>query len=233
MKINIYADGANIEEMLAALNSTAVRGFTTNPTLMRKAGITNYLSFAEEVLEKITTLPVSFEVFSDDFEEMYIQAKKLAALGKNVFVKIPVTNTRGDFSGDLIERLDKENVKMNITAVFTVQQIRNILEKVSSDTPHILSVFAGRIADTGVDPVPIMKEARRTIRSYNKNLQLLWASPREVLNVYQADEMGCDIITLSPALLKKLPLKGKDLEEFSRETVLMFYDDARSSGFGL
>ena len=233
MKINIYADGANLEDMLAAYNSNSVSGFTTNPTLMNKAGIINYLDFAQEVLAHITTLPISFEVFSDDFEEMYLQAKKLCALGNNVFVKVPVTNTQGEFSGDLIKRLDSENVKMNITAVFTLQQIEKVLKNLSSDTNHIISVFAGRIADTGVDPLPIMKESLRLIKGHNPNLQLLWASPREVLNVYQADEMKCDIITITTGLLNKLSLGGKDLEEFSRETVQMFFDDASSSGFHL
>ena len=233
MKINIYADGANLEDMLAAYNSNSVSGFTTNPTLMNKAGIINYLDFAQEVLAHITTLPISFEVFSDDFEEMYLQAQKLCALGNNVFVKVPVTNTQGEFSGDLIKRLDSENVKMNITAVFTLQQIEKVLKNLSSDTNHIISVFAGRIADTGVDPLPIMKESLRLIKGHNPNLQLLWASPREVLNVYQADEMKCDIITITTGLLNKLSLGGKDLEEFSRETVQMFFDDASSSGFHL
>jgi transaldolase len=233
MKINIYADGANLEDMLAAYNSNSVSGFTTNPTLMNKAGIINYLDFAQEVLAHITTLPISFEVFSDDFEEMYLQAKKLCALGNNVFVKVPVTNTQGEFSGDLIKRLDSENVKMNITAVFTLQQIEKVLKNLSSDTNHIISVFAGRIADTGVDPLPIMKESLCLIKGHNPNLQLLWASPREVLNVYQADEMKCDIITITTGLLNKLSLGGKDLEEFSRETVQMFFDDASSSGFHL
>ena len=233
MKIKIYADGANLEEMLLAYSSKNVEGFTTNPTLMNHAGITDYLGFAKEALEHITDLPISFEVFSDDFEEMYIQAKKLASLGENVFVKIPVTNTTGEFSGDLIRRLDQEGVKMNITAVFTINQVQLILENLTSDINHIISVFAGRIADTGVDPLPTMKSSKRLLKEHNSNLQLLWASPREVLNVYQADRMGCDIITITAGLLKKLSLEGKNLEEFSRETVQMFYDDASASGFSL
>tara|TARA_R110002020_G_scaffold394715_1_gene604735 strand:+ start:29111 stop:29812 length:702 start_codon:yes stop_codon:yes gene_type:complete len=233
MKIKIYADGANVADIVEAYQKKSVSGFTTNPTLMKQVGITNYLGFAQEILKEVTTLPISFEVFSDEFEEMHRQAKKLCALGDNVFVKIPVTNTKGEFSGDLIRRLDSENVKMNITAVFTTSQVRSILENLGTKHNHIISIFAGRIADTGVDPLPIMKEAQGLIKAHSKDLQLLWASPREVLNVYQADEMGCDIITITPGLLKKLQLRGKDLEEFSRETVQMFYNDALSSGFDL
>ena len=233
MNIKIYADGADIDQMVAALDNDLIQGFTTNPTLMRKAGISSYFDFATAVLSQVQDLPISFEVFSDDFDEMYAQAKKLDALGSNVFVKIPVTNTRGEFAGDLIRRLDEEGVKLNITAVFTTQQVSNILRNISSNTPHIISVFAGRIADTGVDPIPLMEVARTLIKQHNANLQLLWASPREVLNVYQANDMKCDIITITPALIKKLNLKGKSLSDFSRETVQMFYDDATASGYTL
>jgi len=233
MKIKIYADGANLEEMTVALTQHNVAGFTTNPTLMRKAGITDYMKFAKDSLQQIKNKPISFEVFSDDFEEMYVQAKKLAALGDNVYVKIPVTNTKGHFSGDLIRKLDSENIKMNITAVFTLEQVASILKNLLSDTPHIISVFAGRIADTGVDPLPIMKTALEMIKNHNSELQLLWASPREVLNVYQADRMQCDIITVTSGLLNKLSLCRKPLKEFSRDTVKMFFDDAVRSGFCL
>jgi transaldolase len=233
MNIKIYADGANITDILEAYNKKSVSGFTTNPTLMKQAGITDYLNFAHEILQEVTILPISFEVFSDEFEEMYHQAKKLCALGDNVFVKIPVTNTRGEFAGDLIRRLDTENVKMNITAVFTSSQVCAILENLGTTHNHIISVFAGRIADTGRDPLPIMKEAQGLIKAHSEKLQLLWASPREVLNVYQAESLGCDIITVPPELLKKLRLQGKDLEQFSQETVQMFYEDAKSSGFHL
>jgi len=233
MNIKIYADGADINDMLDAYDNNLISGFTTNPTLMKKAGVKDYLSFVESVLFKITDLPISFEVFSDDFEEMYTQAKKLSSLGDNVFVKIPVTNTKGESSKELIHRLDSESVKMNITAVFTDQQVNDVLSAISGNMPHIISVFAGRIADTGVDPIPMMSKYLTKIKAHNKNLQLLWASPREVLNVYQAENVGCDIITIVPALLKKLSLGGKSLEDFSRETVKMFYDDALASGFKL
>jgi|TARA_R110000824_G_scaffold399269_2_gene604563 transaldolase len=233
MKIKVYADGASLTDMLEAYNGEQVSGFTTNPTLMKKAGVVDYLKFAKSALENIQDMPISFEVFSDDFDEMYEQAKKLAALGENVFVKIPVTNTSGEFAGDLINRLDKENVKMNITAVFTKQQVQSILENINTDNPHIISIFAGRIADTGLDPVTIMKENLEMIKNKSENLQLLWASPREVLNVYQADEIGCDIITITTPLLNKLKLKDKDLSEYSLETVKMFYDDAQKVGYEL
>jgi len=233
MKIKIYADGANLEEMKAALRTDSVAGFTTNPTLMKKAGVTDYLKFAVDSLHHIKDKPISFEVFSDDFEEMYVQARKLADLGDNVYVKIPVTNTKGQFSGELIKRLDSENIKMNVTAVFTLNQVHAILKNLLSDTPHIISIFAGRIADTGVDPLPLMMTALEVIKNRNSHLQLLWASPREVLNVYQADQVGCDIITVTSQLLNKLSLYNKPLSEFSRETVQMFFDDAASSGFTL
>jgi len=233
MKIKIYADGANVEEMIKANSDELVSGFTTNPTLMRKSGIKDYLSFAQTVLFHIKDKPISFEVFSDDFEEMYLQAKKLSLLGDNVYVKIPVTNTHGEFSGALIKRLDSELIKMNITAVFTTEQTKNIIENINSDVPHIISVFAGRIADTGVDPIPLMSECSKIIKKHNSSLQLLWASPREVLNVYQAENIGCDIITIVPSLFQKLPLSGKSLETFSKETVKMFYDDAAASGYTL
>ena len=233
MKIKVYADGANLSDMLDAYNEKTVSGFTTNPTLMKKAGVTDYLQFAKAVLEEIKEMPISFEVFSDDFDEMYEQAKKLASLGENVYVKIPVTNTSGTFCGNLINRLDAENVKMNITAVFTLSQVRSILENLNTENSHIISIFAGRIADTGVDPIEIMRTALSLIKSHNPNLQLLWASPREVLNVYQAEDLGCDIITITTALLNKLRLKGKDLDEYSLETVKMFFDDAQKVGYTL
>ena len=232
-KLKIYADGANLPDMLSAYNEKQVSGFTTNPTLMKKAGVTDYLQFAKSVLDEIKDMPISFEVFSDDFEEMYVQAKKLAALGENVYVKIPVTKTTGEFSGKLISRLDSENVKMNITAVFSLSQVRLILNNINTDNSHIISVFAGRIADTGTDPTEIMKEALGMIKSHSPSLQLLWASPREVLNVYQAEEIECDIITITTALLNKLKLRGKGLEEYSLETVKMFFDDAQKVGYTL
>jgi len=233
MNIKIFADGAEIAQIKQAYSGGLVDGFTTNPTLMRKAGITNYLEFATAVLSEIKDMPISFEVFSDDFDEMYVQAKKLAALGENVYVKIPITNTKGEFSGDLINRLDSEGIKMNITAVFSITQVRDILRHLKSDNSHIISVFAGRIADTGLDPLRLMQTALDLIKDHSPSLQLLWASPREVLNVYQADEIGCDIITITPGLINKLKLKDKDIEEYSLETVKMFYNDAQQAGYTL
>ena len=233
MKIKIYADGAKINDMFSAYDKKIISGFTTNPTLMKKAGITDYLQFAETVLNKIKDMPISFEIFSDNFEEMYEQAKKLSNLGDNVYVKIPVTKTTGEFSGDLIRRLDSEDVKMNITAVFTTLQVQSILENINTNNSHIISVFAGRIADTGVNPIAIMRTSLDLIKSHNQNLQLLWASSREVLNVYQAEKIGCDIITVTSALLNKLKLKNKNLDEYSLETVKMFYDDAEKAGYEL
>jgi len=231
--VKIYADGADLPSMKEAHSGGLVEGFTTNPTLMKIAGVSDYMGFATEVLSCIKDMPISFEVFSDDFDEMYTQAKKLSSLGDNVYVKIPVTNTESKFAGDLVKRLDEEGVKMNITAVFSISQVKNILNCVGTDTPHIISVFAGRVADTGKDPLPLMKTALRLIKEHSNTLQLLWASPREVFNVYQANEIGCDIITITNDLLRKLSLKEKDLEEYSLETVKMFYNDAKNAGYTL
>jgi transaldolase len=233
MKIKIYSDGANINEMIEAYNNKTVQGFTTNPTLMSKAGIKDYKGFAIDVLNNIKDMPISFEVFSDTFDEMYKQAKILNSLGDNVYVKIPIMNTKGKPSYKLINKLDSEKVKLNITAVFTTNQVSRILKNVDGTTSHIISIFAGRIADTGIDPTPIMKKSLKKIKSHSQLLQLLWASPREVLNIYQADKIGCDIITVTPSTLDKLSLSNKDLNEFSRETVEMFYNDALKSGFSL
>lgn len=233
MKIKIFADGADIEDMLELYRQKSVDGFTTNPTLMRKSGIRNYKSFVAEVLNKIKDLPVSFEVFSDDFDEMYRQAKILKSMGENVYVKIPITNTQGISSCDLIKKLDKEGINLNITAVFTIEQVSSIIDSIDGNTAHIISIFAGRISDTGIDPISTMKTSLAMIKRFSKKIELLWASPREVLNVYQAEEINCDIITIPPEMIKKLCYGGKDLTEFSRETVKMFYDDAKSSGFSL
>ena len=233
MKTKVYADGAVISEMVKLYKEGFVKGFTTNPTLMNKAGIKNYKQFAIDVLEQIKDLPISFEVFSDDFDEMFEQAKILNSLGNNVYVKIPIMNTKGKTSYKLINKLDKEKIKMNITAVFTKKQVNSILKNVSGETPHVISIFAGRIADTGIDPIKIMKQSLKKIKKHSQSLELLWASPREVLNIYQADEVGCDIITATPSIIEKLVFKNKDLTEFSRETVEMFYNDAKKSGFTL
>src|SRR4051812_9439012 len=207
-----------------------IKGFTTNPTLMRKAGITDYQAFAREVLKVIPDRPVSFEVFADDFAEMESQALHIASWGKNVNVKIPVTNTKRQFSGALIERLSKAGVAVNVTAVMTLEQVERVTECLHVDTPAIVSVFAGRIADTGRDPMPIMTNAVRIMKAKPKS-ELIWASPRELLNVFQADAVGCHIITATNDILKKLSLVGKDLDTYSLETVEMFYKDAKAAGF--
>ena len=229
--MKIFADGAVVSEM-KEMHKQGIAGFTTNPTLMKKAGITDYRLFAEEVLKVITDVPISFEVFSDDFEEMEQQALLLSSLGTNVNVKIPITNTKGEYSYDLIERLTAQRVKVNVTAIFTPSQVVDLMPVLNDEVYSIVSVFAGRIADTGLDPVPLMLECARIV-SINKSANLLWASPREALNILQAREAGCDIITATPTLIKKMELFGKSLDEFSLETVKMFYDDAQAAGYKL
>ena len=231
INIDIYADGADLDEMHKVNEEGYISGFTTNPTLMERAGITDYMKFASQALDLVKGLPISFEVFTDDLDEMVEQAKILNSLGDNVFVKIPIMNTKGDMSYRIIKELDEQSIKLNITAVFTVEQVNGILENISGNISHIISIFAGRIADTGKDPLPMMEESLLKIKNHSKNLKLLWASPREILNLYQADQMGCDIITVTPSQLSKLKLRNKDLHEFSRETVLMFYNDATKSGY--
>lgn len=232
LSIKIFADGADLAGMLEYRDNPLIRGFTTNPTLMRQAGITDYEKFAREVLSHITEHPISFEVFSDEFDEMERQARKLAALGPNVVVKIPVTNTRGESSAPLVSRLAATGVPLNVTAVMTPSQVELIAEALEGGLQSIISVFAGRIADTGTDPVPLMRECLAHTAE-RPNVELLWASPREVLNIIQADEIGCDIITVTHDLLRKLAGLGKDLEQFSLETVKMFANDAANAGFEL
>jgi transaldolase len=232
LRVAVYADGAVLEEMVAAYRSGTVQGFTTNPTLMAKAGIRDYARFASQVIAEIPDLPISFEVFADDFPTMATQARQLARWGQNVFVKIPVMNTRRASALPLIHELSGEGIKLNVTAVMTLEQVCGIYGAVAAGTQTIVSMFAGRIADTGVDPVPVMRDAV-AICAGRPEVSVLWASPREVLNVYQAEEVGCHIITVTPDLLAKLKLRDKDLEEYSRETVQMFYDDARRAGFSL
>ena len=235
MKVKLFADGAVISEMVDCYNDGVVQGFTTNPTLMRQAGIQNYENFAKEALEKIPNAPISFEVFSDEFPDMYRQALKLHKMGENVYVKIPITNTRMETSLPLISSLVKEGVKVNTTAIMTVYQVRDLCEVLSPDVPSVVSVFAGRIADSFRDPEPIMRACHVELSYYmlKHSAELLWASCREVYNIKQADNCNCQIITVSPSILKKLKLKGKDLEEYSLETVKMFYDDAREAGYEL
>lgn len=230
LKIKIFSDGADLDSIIAAYQQGLVQGFTTNPTLMARAGITNYLTFAKEVLRIVTDLPVSFEVFSDEFEEMRNQALKLAALAKNVYVKIPVTNTRRQSAAPLIGELAGQGLKLNITAILSLEQVRAVAAALRPGVPSIVSVFAGRIADSGRDPIPIMREALETLRPLPA-AELLWASPREALNLIQADQIGCHIITVTPDLLTKAANFGKSLEDYSLETVKMFYTDAQKSGF--
>lgn len=232
LKVKLFADGADLAGMKEMAANPFIKGFTTNPTLMRKAGVSDYRAFALEVLKAIPDRPVSFEVFADDFGEMEAQAREIASWGRNVNVKIPVTNTKGEFSGALIERLSKAGVQLNVTALLTLDQVRQVTERLAVETPAIISVFAGRIADTGRDPVPIMAEAVKAMRSKPK-AELIWASPRELLNIFQADAIGCHIITATNDILKKLPLVGKSLDQYSLETVEMFHRDASAAGYGI
>jgi transaldolase len=232
LKIQIFADGAEKQDMLEMYRNPLIKGFTTNPTLMRKAGINDYRSFAKEILQVIPDRPISFEVFADDFSEMERQALEISKWGANVYVKIPVTNTRRETSNGLLRRLAKAGVKVNVTALMTLQQVREVCVSLAEGPAACVSVFAGRIADTGRDPVPMMAAAVELLRPH-PNLELIWASPRELLNIFQADAIGCQIITVTNDVLKKLSLVGKDLDEYSLDTVKMFYDDGSKAGFRL
>ena len=232
MKIKMYADGANLAE-ISKLNSDAqVSGFTTNPTLMRRAGITDYLGFAQAVVDIVSPKPISLEVFSDTIDEMERQALRLQSIGPNVYVKIPVTNTKGESTAQLVKNLSSSGVQLNVTAIFTTKQVEQVVEALSNGAPSVVSVFAGRIADAGIDPVPLMTSYAAEI-SRHAGMELLWASPREILNLVQANDSGCQIITMTPDLFGKIKNLGKPLDGFSLETVQMFYDDATSSGFKL
>lgn len=228
--IKVFADGADLDDIRQLYADPLIKGFTTNPTLMRKAGISDYKNFALEALKIVPDRPVSFEVFADEFDEMEQQALEIASWGENVNVKIPITNTRKESSAPLVERLSNKGVAVNITAIFTLEQVRSIVDVLSPSMPAILSVFAGRVADSGRDPMPHMKEAV-AIATGKPKAEILWASPRELLNIFQADEAGCHIITVSNDVIKKFSNIGKDLGEFSRETVQMFYDDASAAGY--
>jgi transaldolase len=232
LSVKIYADGADEASMLSLYRQPYIQGFTTNPTLMRQAGVTDYRGFAHSILRSITDRPISFEVFSDDFDEMERQALEIASWGENVFVKIPITNTRRESSCLLIGRLSRAGVKLNITAMMTLDQLRDVLPHLTPEVPNYLSLFAGRIADTGRDPVPIMAEAVKLLEP-TPWLELIWASPRELLNIFQANAIGCHIITVTNDVLKKLALVGKDLTDFSLDTVKMFHDDAQKAGYHL
>lgn len=230
LNVKVFSDGAVLETMLKDLQTGLVTGFTTNPSLMKKAGISSYIGFAKEVLAKITDYPVSFEVFADDLASMEKEAEKIASLGDNVYVKIPVTTSTGESTCPLIQKLSAKGIKLNVTAIFTIEQTQAVVDHLTAGVPAIVSVFAGRIADTGVDPMPIMEEAIRICRQ-KEGVELLWASPRETYNIYQADQLGVDIITCTTDLIAKLPLQGKDLEDYSLETVQMFLKDSTSLGF--
>ena len=230
LKIKIFADGADLKGIMAMAAVPYISGFTTNPTLMRKAGISNYEAFARQVLAETRDRPVSFEVFADNAADMLAQGRVIGGWGPNVNVKIPVTNTKGEFMGDVISRLSRAGVVLNVTAIMTEDQVQSVAEALSPDTPAIVSVFAGRIADTGRDPIPLMKASLDILKSRPK-AELLWASPREILNLIQADECGCQIITMTNDLLAKIPGLGKDLAQFSLETVAMFHRDAQAAGF--
>jgi transaldolase len=232
LKVKIFADGADKARMLEMYRNPLIRGFTTNPTLMRKAGIPDYEAFAHDILRAIPDRPISFEVFSDELDEMDEQAKHIASWAENVYVKIPVTNTRGESTAPLLRSLSFAGVKLNVTAIFTLHQVREVCDALNGHAPAVVSVFAGRVADTGVDPVPLMRTARFLV-DMCPNAELLWASPREVLNIFQASEVGCDIITVTSDVLNKLSSIGKDLGEFSLETVRMFRDDSLQAGFSL
>jgi len=228
--IDIYSDGAVVEDMIHMKEQGIVTGFTTNPSLMKQAGITNYLSFAKRVLQEVENFPISFEVFADDFETMEKEAERLASLGENVYVKIPITNSLGQSSIPLIRSLSAKQLKLNITAIMTTDQVEKTVDALAKGTENIVSVFAGRVADTGVDPVPLMKQALEICRE-KQGTKLLWASSREVYNIVQAQELGVDIITVTPAILAKLAMYKKNLEELSLETVQGFHNDTKALGF--
>jgi transaldolase len=232
LQVKIFADGADRAKMLELARDPLIRGFTTNPSLMRKAGVSDYEAFARDILAAIPDRPISLEVFADEFDEMERQARKIACWGQNVYVKIPVTNTRRESSCELVRRLTQSGVKVNVTAILTLRQVREVVAVLDGGAPACISVFAGRIADTGRDPVPVMAAAAELVRSA-PNVELIWASVRELYNIVQADLAGCHIITVTPEVLAKLPLWGKDLEEYSLETVRTFYEDARRSGYRL
>src|ERR1039458_3271880 len=232
LDVKIFSDGADLDSILALAADKRISGFTTNPTLMWKAGLTDYHEFAKRLLERITVHPISFEVFADDRAEMRRQALKISGWGNNVYVKIPVTTTSGEPMAPLVRELSEDGVKVNVTALFTTAQVELITAAVKDGAPSYLSVFAGRIADAGIDPVPLMRRAVDILVAAPR-AELIWASPREVLNVVQADQVGCHIITMTNDLFAKLDLLGKDLAQYSLETVQMFHRDALAAGFTL
>ena len=230
--IKLFADGADKVGIMEMYQNPRIDGFTTNPTLLRKAGITDYVAFAKDLLREIPDKPISFEVFADEFDEMERQALEIAGWGKNVYVKIPVMNTKRKTSYELVQKLSQAGVQLNITAMMTLEQVNKVAESVQGGASCFVSVFAGRVADTGIDPVPMIQESLELLKNA-LNAELLWASPREVLNVYQAEAIGCHIITATNDILKKLELNGKNLDVYSQETVQMFFNDAQAAGFQL
>jgi transaldolase len=232
LRTKIFADGADLSALATLCANPGIRGFTTNPTLMRKAGVLDYEAFARSALELVGDRPISFEVFSDELKEMERQAHKLAGWGSNVYVKIPVTNTRREWAGDLVRRLSQSGVRVNVTAVMTLAQVERLTKCLHDGAPSNISIFAGRIADTGIDPLPVMRKALELVSS-SSTIEIIWASPRELLNLVQASELGCHIITVTADILAKLPLLGRDLDEYSLDTVKMFYGDAAGAGYRL
>lgn len=231
LKIKIFADGANFEEFKLLSENTLVKGFTTNPTLMKNQGIKDYEMFAKQILSEVKQKPISFEIFADETNSIIKQARLISSWAENVYVKVPVTNTKGEFLGEVIKTLSREGVKLNITAVFTNEQVREISTVLNKNTKAIISIFSGRVADTGVDPIKHFRECSEKYRT--KNIEFLWASPRELYNIFNAEEAGADIITISLDLINKLKIIGKDLTEYSKETVQMFYNDALTAGYKL
>ncbi len=232
LRVKVFADGADLGGIREAAKNPVVKGFTTNPTLMRKAGVDNYERFAHEAIDAVGGLPISFEVFSDDFDEMAQQALRISRWGTNVYVKIPVTDSSGNSSSDLLHKLGAEGVQLNVTAILALEQVVEVIGALHDGAPSFVSVFAGRVADTGVDPVPLMAAALAVVRTAPR-AELIWASPREVLNIVQADQIGCDVITVTNDLIAKLSILGRDLMTYSLETVRMFRNDAVSAGFTL
>ncbi len=231
LKIQIFADGADSKEIEKLSNYSYIKGFTTNPTLMKEFGVTDYVKASIEILEIVKHKPVSFEVFTDNLKEMHTQATKISKLGNNVNVKIPISNSKGESSSDLLKELTKEGIKTNVTAIFTTEQIKEASEA-TIDSPYaILSIFAGRIADTGVDPEKLTAESVKIKNDINPKANILWASPREVFNIFQAERVGCEIITVAHSILNKLENLNKDLNQFSIETITMFYEDAKKAGY--
>ena len=232
LKIKIFADGADKAGMLEMNSRSYIQGLTTNPTLMKKAGVTNYKEFCIDILSTIKQKPLSFEVFSDDFLEMERQANEIASWGDNIYVKIPITNTKGESSADLVKNLTRNKIKVNVTALMTLDQVASTMHVLDPAIPSYVSVFAGRIADTGVDPVPVMAKAVEILKP-NASAELIWASPRELINVFQADEIGCHIITATNDIINKLKMVGYDLDQYSLDTVKMFYEDAKLAGYSI